>query len=614
MAQDCTVSVIIGQQAYSPVGEIRIEQAVNQHYELAAFLPTEALETSKSRLLSLVRNFLDQEIRLEIKPLSLPAGQSVSSSLYFKGQIVQVRVSDAISGNQGLVVKAASKTVLLDDGGKTRSFLNKNLKTVVKEVLQDFPGPENHVINPSFNEEIEYLVQFNESNFNFLQRLAHRYGQWFFHDGKQFFFGKSPDAQTINLQIKKDLNQVQMEMCSSPTQNTVRVYDYKTHKTYESKALLKGFSNLSKAVISNRQQFNPQSEISRYPFRSQQTLDYLNGIKAASDASRTFTCHAGSDVLNLSVGTTFQLVGEDGQPADLEPFIIIALEHEVDANGGYANFFRAIPAANTIPPVIAACYPPEVMQQEATVVDNNDPEGLGRVQVQFKWQAKNEHTPWIRVLQQYGGQEEDLHGFYFIPEINDEVIISFLHNNPELPIVSGSVYRHHSNFHPNEEWASSRNTRKVIRTRSGNQVLFIDEAGKEEIVILNPEPSDPANEIRLQLAGEGKLLIRSKGELNFQAKTIRMDASESITIQSGQNLNLDAGKGLTARSGQGTRWKAKEMNIDSGPAFGLTATDATIKGTTVTVNGTQTRVNGTGKLELKGGALTKLTGTLVKIN
>lgn len=614
MAQDCTVSITIGQQALSPVGEIRIEQSVNQHHELVVYLPSEAIDTSKNGLLKLVNDLLNQPVQLEIKALSLPAAQSPTPSFQFNGQVVQVRVSSGISGAPGLVVKAASNTVLLEDGGKTRSFSNKKLKTVVKEIVQDFTDLENPVINPSFHEEIEYLVQLNESNFNFLLRLAQRYGQWFFYNGNQLIFGKRPDAQPIDLQFKKHLHQVQMNMRSLPLQNTANVYDYQTHQTYQSNADLAGVSDLSRAVVDPGRASDPAPGVSRFAFRSQQTLDHLTDIQAASAAASSFCCQAVSDALNLAPGTAFRLLGEDGQPVNLEPFVIIALEHEVNANGGYTNIFRAIPASNSFPPAMPAHQTPEVMQQEATVVDNNDPDGLGRVKVRFKWQAEKEHTPWIRVLQQYGGQEEDLHGFYFIPEINDEVIISFLHNNPELPVVTGSVYRHHSSAHPNNEWASSQNVRKVIRTRSGNQVLFIDEAGKEEIVMLNPDTRKPTNEIRLQLAGEGKLLIRTNGELDFQAKSITMNAAESIQIKSGQSLNLDAGKGLSARSGQGTRWKAKEMNIDAGPAFGLTATQTTIEGTTVTVDGTQTRVNGSGKLNLEGGGLTKLTGTLVKIN
>ena len=47
---------------------------------------------------------------------------------------------------------------------------------------------------------------------------------------------------------------------------------------------------------------------------------------------------------------------------------------------------------------------PHSEQQPAIVKDNNDPLGMGRVRVQFLWQAKrNEMTPWIRVVQPYTG-------------------------------------------------------------------------------------------------------------------------------------------------------------------------------------------------------------------
>lgn len=42
---------------------------------------------------------------------------------------------------------------------------------------------------------------------------------------------------------------------------------------------------------------------------------------------------------------------------------------------------------------------PKAEQQPAIVKDNNDPQGMGRVQVQFFWQKGDELSPWIRMIQ-----------------------------------------------------------------------------------------------------------------------------------------------------------------------------------------------------------------------
>ena len=77
----------------------------------------------------------------------------------------------------------------------------------------------------------------------------------------------------------------------------------------------------------------------------------------------------------------------------------------------YYNSFEGIPMMRTPADFDENAFP-HSEQQPAIVKDNNDPLGMGRVRVQFLWQAKrNETTPWIRVVQPYTGGGK---GFYFV--------------------------------------------------------------------------------------------------------------------------------------------------------------------------------------------------------
>ena len=90
------------------------------------------------------------------------------------------------------------------------------------------------------------------------------------------------------------------------------------------------------------------------------------------------------------------------------------------------------------PPLNRNVRMPEAESQVAEVIDNNDPEGWGRVRVQFKWQEGT--TPWIRVATGYAGpgKAEGVTGIYFTPEIKDEVIVDFEQGNPCLLYTSPS--------------------------------------------------------------------------------------------------------------------------------------------------------------------------------
>lgn len=72
-----------------------------------------------------------------------------------------------------------------------------------------------------------------------------------------------------------------------------------------------------------------------------------------------------------------------------------------------------------------------------TVIDNEDPEKLGRVKVTFPDIPDYKETDWIRVAVLMTGSKR---GYYFVPEIDDEVLVAFEHANIKKPIVIGSLW------------------------------------------------------------------------------------------------------------------------------------------------------------------------------
>ncbi len=80
-------------------------------------------------------------------------------------------------------------------------------------------------------------------------------------------------------------------------------------------------------------------------------------------------------------------------------------------------------------------------------------------------------------------------------------MVGFESCNPDMPFAMGSVY--HKNSKP-DHWYHSKNNMKSIRTRSGNQIILIDEDGKEEIRILNKDDGSPKNEISLSMNDKEK--------------------------------------------------------------------------------------------------------------
>jgi uncharacterized protein involved in type VI secretion and phage assembly len=251
-----------------------------------------------------------------------------------------------------------------------------------------------------------------------------------------------------------------------------------------------------------------------------------------------------SDCPDVKIGTTIKLSGwlaNDGKESDYGQFLITNIVHTVNGVGYYESKFEAIPASVETPPPYPYLHNPLAELQPAEVLDNYDPDGLGRVVVQCCWQKpREEKTPWIRVTSPHAGGS---HGSFFIPEIGDQVLVGFEQHNPNQPYVIGSLY--HEKARPQGVKDPDKlNNKKVIRTKSGNQIFFSDKEGEEEIRIQNG-----CNILVMSLSKDNKITITTKGNLELSGKTILLSSQEDIKIKAGRHLIMTAPKNLSIAAG-----------------------------------------------------------------
>jgi uncharacterized protein involved in type VI secretion and phage assembly len=119
----------------------------------------------------------------------------------------------------------------------------------------------------------------------------------------------------------------------------------------------------------------------------------------------------------------------------------------------------------------------------AIVVDNVDPEGLGRVGIRLPQStspAASDGVAWARIATLMAGPKR---GTWFMPDVNDEVLIAFEGGDRSLPFVLGALW---SSASPPPETLQRGNDRKLIRSRNGLQVTLNDDAGHESITIDTP--------------------------------------------------------------------------------------------------------------------------------
>jgi type VI secretion system secreted protein VgrG len=215
----------------------------------------------------------------------------------------------------------------------------------------------------------------------------------------------------------------------------------------------------------------------------------------------------------------------------METFRIIEIKH---FHGGfdYHNEFVAINDA-IIPPYYDENAFQLCEEQYARVIDNNDPKGIGRVRVQFAWQEdKNAVSPWLRLIQPHSGAGK---GFYFIPEIGEEVLVGFESLNTETPYVLGTQYNgaETSGFH------TKGNDLKVTKTRSGHTIIMDDSEDKMSITILDQS----GNMIYLDTVKKS-ITIQALETIDIICKNLNIKVEENMKTNVGHNQENTIGKNI----------------------------------------------------------------------
>ncbi|WP_039425518.1 phage baseplate assembly protein V, partial [Porphyromonas gulae] len=204
-------------------------------------------------------------------------------------------------------------------------------------------------------------------------------------------------------------------------------------------------------------------------------------------------------------------------------------------------------------------YAPEVKAypEMAIVSDNKDPNGQGRVRVQFDWQKpKGLSTNWIRVQTPDAGTSGTVtanRGFVSIPEEGDQVMVGFEYGDPHRPYVTGSLFHGKSG-----KGGYDRNHLKSISTRSGHHIVFDDdEKGDWSITIKDRG----GNAIRLDTKGKN-IEISAPEKIKISANDITIEARNEMYLSSGKKTQQSIGEDFTRLVGGKAQLSVKEdMNL-----------------------------------------------------
>lgn len=158
----------------------------------------------------------------------------------------------------------------------------------------------------------------------------------------------------------------------------------------------------------------------------------------------------------------------------------------------------------------------------AVVTDNKDPDDLGRVKVRM---PRVGDETWARIATLMAGNDR---GTWFIPEVNDEVLVAFEEGTARNAYVIGGLW---SKTSAPPEKMDANNNKKVLRSRNGVKITLDDQSGQENFVVETPG----GQKITLR-DGPGSVEITDSNgnSVTLGTNGISVNASAKVTINASQ--------------------------------------------------------------------------------
>ena len=527
----------------------------------------------------------------------------------FVGVVTNVQLHREGSDFGCIIVSGYSATYRMETAHSCFSWNDRTIGDVVKKLCEQ--AKVQLELNPAFKETKDFICQYEESDFDFIRRLAHQYQEWMYFDGTKLIFGKPRKlADPIRLEYGTTLSSLDIGL--QTLARSEQVFSYHSGADREMQRmtpdLAYGHDKLAgEAFRASLGMFSKPARQHALPRISNETelVNYM-GRKQAAETAETHYITAESQVPTLRVGSVISLyssflerVGNLSEES-LGNFIIIEITHEVSQGSYYKNRFKAIPAT------IKAMPSPKVRMplaetQMATVLSNADPEGKGRVRVRMNWQTDGMQTGWVRVMTPDGGSSSDVksnRGFVFIPEVGDQVLLGFRHGDPARPYVMGSLFNGTTGG-----GGGQGNNCKSLTSRTGStlklddstgNVLLADKTG-QNLISFDGNNTVTVSAVTNIHLDNGKASIKIEGDtITIKANTICIDGATSTTCQSGEN------ESVVITSGTGVDIQGANINA-------IAKTNVEVSGgSKSTLSSPSTSINGDGDVTITGG--------LVKIN
>jgi Rhs element Vgr protein len=519
------------------------------------------------------------------KKIQVKIGRDGNNTQAFKGIITKHGIKIRENGNSELQVECKDEAVKLTIGRKSRYYENVKDSDVLDQVVGNYPGLTSTGDTTTLKHK--EVVQHHMTDWDFLLVRAEANGMLVLvNDGEIKLVKPTTTADpAVQVTYGSSILEFEAEIDARNQWKSVRArsWDYSNQQLFETDASSVAFTepgNISSTTLADTINLG-QYDLHHSGHRLEQELqDWAAGQLLRSKLGKVigrvkifgFSEIKPGDIVKLAgVGDRFNgkayatAVRHDISVGSWDTHIQFGLNPE--SHGRRNTDMQDMPSGGLVGAI-------QGLQIGKVVQLEQDPDGEDRILVRIPVIDNQAQGVWTRVASLDAGSSR---GAFFRPEIDDEVIIGFINNDPRDAVMLGML---HSSAKPAPITAKDVNHEKGFTTRSKMHISFNDDT--KTITIDTPA----GNSITLDEKGT-KVEVKDQNHnvITMDSSGMKMESPLEIKIKAGTNLTLEAG----------AQFIIKALSLSAKASGDVT-------------------VEGSASAKLSSSGITEMKGSLIKIN
>lgn len=496
--------------------------------------------------------------------VEISLGYEQSNILVFKGIIskhaLQIKKGFQTSAtNNLLIIECVDKAVKLTNTYTTEIYEDKLDSDIITMLISNAPGVTKTV---SFTSVInDFLPKYNCNDWDFIIQRAEANGMIVLNSDNVITVTEPKPLLTIpelTLTYGNGMIDFHAEVDATTQYSTFDIISYdpfneeavssvSQEPSLVDQGNLEGLT-ISKDVSPSKNELSISSILT-----SSEAKNIADAYLMKSRLSRLVGKICVKGINNIDIGSIVTLVGFGARFSGMA--YVTYLSHEFQGGSfktwiGFGMRYNPIENKNKIDISKYTSKIEGLHIGKVTKIDA-DPNDELRIQVNIPTLKATGDGLWAKLATLYAGEEA---GSFFIPEVDSQVVVSFLSNDSRYPVILGSLYtkttKPYKTIDPENQFKAILSKEKLtLEFDDVEKIITVKSSDDNYIKIKETD-----KEIEITDINKNTILTSADGIKLDSAKDITIEAKGKITLKGSKGVNIDGGSKLTIKAG------AIEMN------------------------------------------------------